>query len=439
MLLKYKQLSVFQKSVFFNSLIMFIWWLAFNPGFFSADSFAVIEMARSGHLTSESTLVWVIFVKFLTLNGTHPEIATLFFSQLLGLSLTILATTLFKGRIALWSSAILCLTPLIGAMGITLWHDIPMTSGFLLAVVGFHRLKLKEPFGYLVFFIGVLLSSFRYNGLPTLVVTLFILFFITKNKKLFAISLFTVLAIGAISIAIDTKFSPEVSTHSDGFINWMRYDLSCYAANSSDDQFFNKQFSERATREFWKSSSACNWFNDSQSFLQRSEFVIEKTPSAWIALAKSKPYFVLSAHMKRNGYLNPIPLYGLPSMPFIHTTIEFPDQGIRFLIPSLSEKLRAYPRIWNFFNFFFGYSGFWLVLILIFAWKKRNPTYLGIGILGVVLNSGLFIFAIISDARFTLYVLVASQLICIGEGLCFITKLLERRRTKYVQGNRGMQ
>ncbi len=57
---------------------------AFNPGFFSADSFGVIDMARSGNLSNAWTAIWAIFIKYLTLNGSHPEIATLFFSQLLG-------------------------------------------------------------------------------------------------------------------------------------------------------------------------------------------------------------------------------------------------------------------------------------------------------------------------------------------------------------------
>ena len=137
------------------------------------------------------------------------------------------------------------------------------------------------------------------------------------------------------------------------------------------------------------------------------------------------PFFVLTTHMKRHAYLNPVPLYGLPSMPFIHTTIEYSGKNIAFRIPGISEKLRQYPRIWNYFNFIFGYSGFWLLLILVLAWQKKNSLYLGIGILGIVLNMGLFIFAIISDARFSLFVLIASQLIVVLEFLDYIRKRKE--------------
>jgi hypothetical protein len=85
--------------------------------------------------------------------------------------------------------------------------------------------------------------------------------------------------------------------------------------------------------------------------------------------------------------------------------------GIEFLNPSLTQKMRFFPRIWNYFNFFFGYSGLWLLLIFAFAFWKKNPVYFGLGIVGLVLNSGLFIFAIIADGRFSLYTLIVGQLL----------------------------
>ena len=394
---------------------MFIWWLVFNPGFYSGDSFAIIEMVKSAHLSSEWTAIWAIFVKVLTLSGSHPEFATLFFSQLLAFSVSIFALTLFKGKTAMWSSVILSATPLVGAMGITLWHDIPMTSGFLLAVAGVQRLREKQSHAKVLLLFGIIFSSFRYNGLPTLILATLVLILFVPGKKRIALILVAIILAGVISSVLDSKFSPPVSTHSDGLINWMRYDLSCYAASSTDQEFFQKEFQGKATLQDWSSQSSCTWFNDSKVFYQRSDFIDQKIPSAWMALAKSDPVFVLSTHLRRNAYLNPIPLFGLPSMPFIHTTIEIPDKGIAFWNPSLSESLRIYPRSWNYLNYIFGYSGFWLLLIFLFAWWKKNSLYLAIGILGLILNSSVFVFAIISDGRFSLFVLVAGQLILIAE------------------------
>jgi hypothetical protein len=425
---RFNRLSNTKKSVVINASIMFMWWLAFNPGFYSADSFGVIEIARSGDISSESTAIWAIVVKFLTINGSHPEIATLFFSQLLSFSVSLFANSLFNSKAAGWSSAALCMTPLVGAMGITLWHDIPMTSGFLLVVAGVLRYVKKEPYALTFLTLGAIFSSFRYNGVPALLLTFMLITFVFRPKKLVVVALVLIIGIGGLTSALDSRFSPPTSTQSDGFINWMRYDLSCYAATFNDDDFFQEEFVGKTNREFWKSSQACTWFNDSAAFFKRPANLTENIPSAWLALAQKKPLFVLATHMKRHEYLNPIPLYGPPSMPFIHTTIEYPGQNIYFWNAELSEKLRIFPRIWNYFNFIFGYSGFWLMLIFFFAWRKRNPIYLGLGILGLVLNAGLFVFAIISDARFSLFVLIAAQLILVGE----FTKYLGNRKTSEV-------
>jgi len=421
---KFSRLSATKKSVVINASIMLVWWLTFNPGFYSADSFGVMRIARSGNISSESTAIWALVVKFLTVNGSHPEIATLFFAQLLAFSVSVFAHSLFNCKLAGWTSATLCMTPLVGAMGITLWHDIPMTSGFLLVVTGVLRYVKKEPYALTLLTIGIVLSSFRYNGVPTLLLTCIIIGFLFRPKKLVMVALVLAIGIGGLTSALDSRFSPPTSTNSDGLINWMRYDLSCYAATFSDDEFFQKQFVGETTREFWKSSQACTWFNDSEAFFKRPANLTENIPSAWLALVQKKPIFVLTTHMKRHKYLSPIPFYGPPSMPFIHTTIEYPGENIYFWNEELSDKLRIYPRIWNYFNFIFGYSGFWLMVIFFFAWRKRNLIYFGLGILGLVLNAGLFVFAIISDARFSLFVLIAAQLITLGE----FTKYLGSRK-----------
>jgi hypothetical protein len=419
---KIMHLSSTQKSLVMNASIMLLWWLAFNPGFYSGDSFAVIQMARDGNISSEWTTIWAIFVKFVTLNGAYPEIATLFFSQILAFALTVFAHSIFKGPAAVWGSFVLCLTPLVGAMGITLWHDIPMTAGFLLVSSGVLGFRKKKPYSFAFLTIGVILSGFRYNGIPTILLMFALLIFVFKPKSIILAGLVLSISIGGLTSLVDSRLSPSTSTHSDGFINWMRYDISCYAATHNDDEFFQSEFDGKATREFWRSTQACTWFNDSKAFFDRSTYVTEKIPSAWLALALKEPAFVFSTHIKRHEYLNPIPFFGPPRMPFIHTTIEFAGQGIAFRNIEISEKFRAYPRAWNYFSFFFGYSGFWLMLIFLFAWKMKSSVYLGLGILGLILNSSLFVFAIIPDARFTLYVLIAGQLIAIGEFIKYIDR-----------------
>ena len=109
-------------------------------------------------------------------------------------------------------------------------------------------------------------------------------------------------------------------------------------------------------------------------------------------------------------------------MPFIHTSIEIQTTYINFTNASISEKLRAYPRIWNYFNFFFGYAGFWLMVVFLIGWLKKKPYILKGSILGLILNTGLFVFATISDARLTLFILIFAQLIVLSELINFLGK-----------------
>ena len=148
--------------------------------------------------------------------------------------------------------------------------------------------------------------------------------------------------------------------------------------------------------------------------------------AAWFKLAKAHPEFILKVHAKRNAYLVPLPIFGLPSMPFLHTTIEYPNEGIRFLNPGIAEMARVYPRIWNYFNFIFGYVGFWLLIIFYFGWKRKSQSYLQIGLLGLILTLELFIASAISDARYGLFVLVTGQLIFIYEKIIPIISKLYR-------------
>ena len=66
-----------KQALLTNYIIGLIWWLIFLPGFYTDDSFAVLNMAKSGNITSEWTAIWGIFVRIATLGGARPELATL--------------------------------------------------------------------------------------------------------------------------------------------------------------------------------------------------------------------------------------------------------------------------------------------------------------------------------------------------------------------------
>lgn len=411
-----------------SGLIAFTWWIAFNPGFFSSDSFALMEMLKSKKITSEWTTVWAYSVNVITFGGSQPQLATLFFSQLLAVSVSYFLLSFFESKKALILSVSLCSTPLVGAMGITLWHDIPMTAGFLLFLGALRRREAQKKSDYLVLALGGVLASFRFNGLPTLIVFVILILAISKNRRYLVGVLTILVALTGVSVALNTEFKSHLNVQSDGFIDWMKYDISCYASNSKDESFFESNFNGELSRDDWSSKTACIYRNDSPAFRVRTESVNKSTPRAWLNLVTTQPLFVLKTHLDRHKYLVPVPYSGRPHLPFIHTTIEIPNTYINLTYPKVSELLRSYPRIWNYFNFVFGYAGLWLIILFLVAWRKKSSEILKLALLGLVLNSGIFVFATISDGRFALPLLITAQIIVLSEFLDWLALKLKSKK-----------
>jgi hypothetical protein len=152
-------------------------------------------------------------------------------------------------------------------------------------------------------------------------------------------------------------------------------------------------------------------------------------PKLILSLAKEDLGFLISTHLKRHQYLVPIPIYGIPRPPFIHSSIEFVNDDINWKFQDAAEKARSYIRVWNYFNFFFAYSGLWLVVIFFASIIKRSRDLLYVGALSLVLSLSLFIFAGISDARYVFYILIAGQIVGLGAFLETI-KTLSRLRAR---------
>ena len=409
------KISLLKKSILINCSIMTLWWLAFNPGFFSGDSFAVINMARNRQLNSLWTAPWAIFIDKITIGGRHPEFGTLIIALLLGASVAIFANSVINGKLAIWIGAILTSTPTVGAMGITLWHDIPMTAGFLLVVSAITHVNKSRKYAYLLVSVGLILGSFRHNGLPAILIFLLILLAITNYRKFLLNSILMSLLLIFCTVGLNQNLASSKSSGNSAYLGWMRNDISCYLSQNSDPDFLIKTYGTAVNIESWKSASACKWFSDATNSSDYSPQLESKVPRAWFLLFKDDPYFIISTHLKRHAYLIPIPIYGIPNIPFIHTTIELKNQDIQFTYPAVTENLRYYPRLWNFFKFFFGYAGFWLSLTFLIAWKRKSGYYFQIGILGLIESLGFFIFADIPDGRYMLFSLIAGQFILFYE------------------------
>ena len=406
-------------SLLRNSLVQITSWIIFFPGFFSGDSFGAVEMAKTGDLTNSFTASWAIYVRVFSLFGNSIGLLTLLGGLLLVFSITQLAYSIFAEKTAAIASFLMTLTPLIWGMGNTLWHDIQMTSGLLLVtsfMVKIHRSQKAtrwEIGSQLI--LGSVLLSFRPNGLPTLLVFAFIFFVSIRERFIFkyllaAVS--TTVMTTVIASNLILGLNPINSYYAQ---EWMRNDISCFANLAQGEGFVEKNIPGIGNTESWKSQEACTFLNraliTNEEKIQAQEFV----PGAWVDLLKQEPLFVLDTHLKRNAYLVPVPLNGLPRPPFLHSTIEFKDQGIEWAFPAVAEKARAPIRLWNLLHSFTAWAGLWSVvtLILLLGFKRRElfaPFVMSLSLIGV-----LFIFAPIPDGRYALFALIVGQLGMLGK------------------------
>ena len=416
-----------------NSLIQIIWWIVFFPGFFSGDSFGAVAIAKSGQLTNDFTASWAIYVWIFSLFGNAIGLLTLLNGLILIYSLTRFAYSIFSPLIAAIASLILTLTPIVSGMGITLWHDILMTAGLLLLASLFVEFQKKEAINKSDFFSllipGSVLIAFRPNGLPTIIIfaLLFLIFYRKRSSLKITVSS---LAISSI-VTLSTSYLVVRESPIDNFYaqEWMRNDISCYANSPKGIGFVEKWIPGIGNTDTWRSSDACTFLNRAKITVEEKVEAQEFIPSAWTQLIRKDPAFVLSTHLKRNSYLLPLPIYGIPKVPFLHSTIEFKDAGIEWAFPSIAEKARVLMRIWNAIRGITAWAGFWtLALVLIATLGKRRelliPTLLSISLSGI-----LFVVAPIPDGRYALFALIAGQLALLGVVLQWALSGSNRRPT----------
>ena len=415
-----------------NSIVAVIWWIVFFPGFFSSDSFAAVNMAKSGDLVNSYTASWAIYVRVFSIFGHFIGLLTLLNAMILVYAVTRFSYALLSQRTAAISSFILTLTPLVAGMGITLWHDILMTAGLLLLAAFFtlfregHGFTKRDFYSLLV--PGAVLLSFRPNGLPTfLVFSVLTLIFIRRKSLLRPLALVLAITAGTtIFNSLVVVGLDPINTHYAQ--EWMRNDISCYAATEKGAGWVEENMPGVGTTQGWASPDACTFLNRYALEPENINKSYEVVPSAWRKLALSDPAFILKTHFDRNYYVVPLPINGLPSIPFLHSTIERADAGIEWVMPRVAEKARIIMRVGNALRPILAYAGMWLLLVLgaVIFLKRREwlPTFLmGFSLLGI-----LFVFAPIPDGRYALFAMLAGQLLLIGALIDGIERVRNRNR-----------
>jgi hypothetical protein len=412
-------------SLLRNSLIQLIWWIIFFPGFFSTDSFGAVQMAKSGELGNSFTASWAIYVRVFSFHGNAIALLTLINGLVLVYSLTRFGYAIFSARTAAISTFLLTLTPLVSGMGITLWHDILMSAGILLVTSFFINVhKGASSYKWLLILEllpGAVLSSFRPNGLPTIAVfaALYALVVFLKRRsqfvqmvKLLATAFLLSASITVIGSNLILGLSPINNYYAQ---EWMRNDISCYADSVAGKGFVEENIPGIGTTNSWQSSAACTFLNTATVSGDEKVAAQRYIPSAWLTLLKEDPVFVLSTHAERNAYLIPIPIFGIPTEPFLHSTIEFKDQGIAWAFPTIAEKARIPMRAWNAARGLTGWAGLWGLVLIGLAVVGRKRELIPPAVMSIAMMAIIFVVAPIPDGRYALFVLIAGQMALIGK------------------------
>lgn len=411
--------SSFRASLIRNWLIQITWWILFFPGFFSSDSFSAVDMAKTGNLTNAFTASWALYVWLFSFHGNAIGLLTLINGLILVFAVTRFSYAILNEKSAAISSFSLTLTPMVVGMGITLWHDILMTAGLLLVVTFMTNLQQSKTIsksGVLwELILGSILISFRPNGLPTLLVFSVIFSVFVRSKTSLKVLLTSTMVVASVTF-VGSNLILGLSPINNYFAQeWMRNDISCFANTAAGAGFVEAQIPNIGNTEAWRSVAACTFLNNAEITTEQKIQAQRYVPVAWFKLLKSEPLFLLETHLKRNAYLNPIPVFGISSEPFLHSTIEFKDNGIEWAFPKLAEVARAPMRVWNAMRGITGWAGLWVLVTFVLLIKYKKRALLPALLMSISLIGVLFIFAPIPDGRYALFALIVGQLALLGK------------------------
>lgn len=400
----------FKSSLATNLLVGLLFWVIFFPGFYSIDSFGVLAMVKSGNLNSSHTALYALYVDFLSLGGRFPAVVTLANMTLLIVATTLAAWRLPFAELTRFVSALgICLTPLVWGMSLTFWHDIPFSAGLIFLMLALTMPNWTKS-SYVLLALGALLSSFRPNGLPTILIVLLIVI-ASKRLRIYSRPVLAALLVSVLSssIASNAIDSPIVVEHYGQ--EWMRNDISCAVAQGASERTIRSLEESETNPNAWRSIGACTFLNSAE-VLRFKEFPesYKYIPKVWLDLAISNPIFVFRTHLDRNYYLSPIPYKGLRGLPFLHTNIEFESEEIEWKFPNVAQKVRNFARAWNYLRAVLAHAGIWLLFLTILAWRTKDENFKVQVLYLIPLASILFVVAPIPDARYSLPILILGQL-----------------------------
>jgi hypothetical protein len=315
--------------------------------------------------------------------------------------------------------ALIAFSPLVGAMGIQIRHDVALATGLLILAAVLARTWSAPAFSvrdYSLLVLAMPLVATRHNGVPTVIAAAVLMAILSRRWWRQAVALIVVAGGASVITYAATRFSAN-SAAVDPLqtVEWVMGDISCALARGvepSGDEWATLE--KIAARDAWPQPRAClvmnpmlvgGAVNPTAAVANYRDLI-----GVWRSLAIGHPAQMISAHASRvRLFLPPRPPLEVPS--FLHSTVVPNDFGIRWTFPSFADRMRVVVRGWNAGGFILANSMVWLIALLIAAWRmpvwrdRLMPTI----VIGTALNLGLIIAAPISEGRYGLFILVSGQ------------------------------
>jgi len=194
-------------------LPMLVWWAAFYPGTFTNDSLSIVDQIRSDTWSNAHTNAYVAFVWVTSFGGHQWGLVAFAQIILLALGIASLGEVFIRSGVpkplVMIASTMFALLPQVGAFAVTMWKDVPSSSGVLMLASALLARRVPGSSQRSTLWLtgagALLLGAFRWNG-PIALVLLSVFVLILERRS--SLKVVAVL-LGVAAMSVGTLLIPQ--------------------------------------------------------------------------------------------------------------------------------------------------------------------------------------------------------------------------------------
>lgn len=387
-----------------------LWYVALYPGRLGFDYSEAIRIMNRGESTSWWTSTFWWFLRITTFNGNTIALSSLICLTSLGFSMMYLSNQLpIKRSIKEKSLIFFSLTPLYGAFGVNVSHDVFLTSSIILFTAIQIRLCINNnqlgKSEYLVITLATMEAVTTHYGIFIVSANVFVFVLQRKSPK-------TVIAIPLAVLVMQLSTIGVTQVPTFGPVLPMIADIKCIAQHKEADISETEwaYLVSKAPREEWLVPTSCAMVDTQLSVMPSLELENIKLDTQlvklYLSIVGKNSAIPAMAHFQRASVALPPPFFAGqpnqveldPSIPIgegtntalqtnaevLHPSIDEPSVASKLiLLKPLETIAQGLIFLVNQASWFWGWGGLWLWPFLGFVYFqiKAGNTRSVIGIL----------------------------------------------------------